>query len=79
MAILNATQLEDIRRHAERVIAVTYTKAKANAAAQAVEDWFEANRAALRAAMEAAAPGVFTTQQKQTIVKFWLQQKAGRE
>lgn len=81
MAVLNTTQLEELRRHLETSgIAVTYTKVQVNAALQAIEDWFEANRTSLSTAINAGtAPFTFTGAQKVKLVKFWLLQKAGRE
>lgn len=80
MAVLTATERAQLRRAvAQTVTSVPWTKAQINAAVQAIEDFFENNRAALGAAIEAAAPGVFNAPLKQRLVKYWLQQKYGRE
>jgi len=80
MATLTGVQLAEVRQEAARAAGVvTWTKPQANAALQAVEDWFEANRAALGAAVEAAAPGVFGAAHKRALLKYWLRQKFGRE
>jgi hypothetical protein len=81
MAILSPSELTDLRqRCAANVNTLSWTKAEVNAALQALEDWFDTSgRADAAAAMEAAAPGVFTNPQKRLIGKYWLLQKSGRE
>lgn len=80
MAVLTSDQLCDIRRDlAREFAAVGYTKAEVNAALQAIEDWFEANRASLGSAINAGtAPFVFTNPQKVALVKYWLRKKFER-
>lgn len=81
MAILTSDELCAIRRHLQtgNAVAINYTKAQVNAATQAIEDWFEANRASLAAAINAATdPFVFTNAQKLQLVKHWLRQKFER-
>ena len=80
MAVLNSTQLAELRRAmASDQATVNYNKVQINAALQAVEDWFEANRAAINAAINTAtAPLVFTGSQKSALVKYWLRQKFER-
>lgn len=75
MAILEATELAKLRRDFAEGVAVTYTKPQINAALQQIEDWFEANRASLGAAIT----GGWTANQKRRLVKFWLRQKFERE
>ncbi len=75
MATLSATELAELRQGFADGRVVAHTKPQINAVLQAVEDWFEANRASLGAAMEAAAPGVFTGPQKKAIGSYWLRQK----
>ena len=80
MALLTLTQLAAIRQDFVATLAViNKTKPQINAAIQAIEDWFEANRASLGAAIEAAAPSTFTPAQKLKLVKFWLRSKFDRE
>ena len=80
MALLTLTQLAAIRQDFVATLAViNKTKPQINVALQAIEDWFEANRASLGAAIEAAAPGQFTGAQKLKLVKFWLRSKFERE
>ena len=79
MATLTAAQREEIRRDASYAFPVTWTKPTVNAAMQAIEDWVEANRAALGAAIEAAAPSAFTAAQKKYLVARYFRQKAERD
>jgi len=78
--VLTAIQLAAIRQDFVATLTIiNKTKPQINVALQAIEDWFEANRAALGAAIEAAAPGTFTAAQKLKLVKFWLRSKFDRE
>jgi hypothetical protein len=81
MAIVSVSDLASLRqRCASDVASVTWTKAQVNAAIQALEDWFDTTgRQEAAAAIESAAPGVFTNAQKKLIGKYWLTQKSGRE
>ena len=59
---------------------ITYSKVQLGAALQAVEDWFEANRATLSAAINAAtAPLTLTAAQKKSLLLFYMRQKVRRE
>ena len=78
--VLTAIQLAAIRQDFVATLTIiNKTKPQINVALQAIDDWFEANRAALGAAIEAAAPGTFTGAQKLKLVKFWLRSKFDRE
>ncbi len=83
MAILSAPEQAELRRQiAAELPAVDFTKPQVNAAFQAIEDWFEANRASLSTAINAAtvpAGYTFTAAQKRILVAYWLRQKFGRE
>ena len=81
MPLLTAQQLASLRSDVARgQIPVTWDKTQINAALQAIEDWFESNRAALNTAINAAtAPFVFPAGIKRLILLFFLTQKAGRE
>jgi hypothetical protein len=82
MAQLTAAQLTECRNLLERSSAPvpTATKAQVNSAIQAIEDWFEASRPSLSAAINAATtPLVLTGAQKGRLLKYFLAQKAGRE
>lgn len=80
MATLLNNELSELRQTAGRDQAVDYTKPQINAALQAIEDWFEANRAALGAAINTAtAPYVFTPALKRRMVAHWFRQKFSRE
>ena len=80
MAVLSPEEATKIRQECARAFpTVNYTKPQINLAMQAVEDWFEANRAALNAAINTAtAPFIFTVPQKLEIVKRWLAGKFER-
>ena len=79
MAILTGDELAELRRAMAANGTVTWTKPQINAALQAIEDWFEANRVALGAAIEAAAPGLYNATRKKRLVAYWLRQKFVRE
>jgi hypothetical protein len=81
MATLSADQLAELRRKmASRLATVDYNKPIINSALQAIEDWFEANRAGISGAIDTAtAPYTFTAPRKKALVAFWLLQKYGRE
>lgn len=50
---------------------VRWTKGEAHAALQAIDDLVESNRAAINNAIESAAPGVFTADEKLLLIKAW--------
>ena len=83
MAQLTAVQLAEMRR---RFVVrwgddpVDFDKPTINAAFQAVEDWYEDNKAQISTDIDAAtAPYTFTGQQKKLLGAYWLLQKSGRE
>lgn len=79
MAVLTAGQLADLRNDYQAGGAVNTDKPTLNAAEQAVEDYFENTfRAGVAAAIETAAPGVFTNAQKRRIVTAYLWRKFQR-
>ena len=80
MAILTATQLAQLQNLSESERPpITHLKPQLNAAFQAVEDWFEANRASLSTALNTATtPLILTPSQKRALVKAWLLQKFER-
>lgn len=76
MATLTPTEQDELRRHvAGDGYAGAKTKPDFTAAFQSIENWFEANRAALATAIV----GTWTVSQKKALVKHWLLQKFGRE
>ncbi len=81
MASLTPDQLAQLRRNAcstDNTISAA-TKPVLNAALQSIEDWFEANRASLSTAINAAtSPITLTAAQKRTLVMYWLRQKFER-
>lgn len=81
MATLTATQLLDLRHvMARNVTPQTWTKAQLAAALQAVEDRLRlaGTQSTLANDIEAAAPGVFTAQQKQALFGVWCYTAAQR-
>jgi hypothetical protein len=82
MAILSSGQLVELRNSCERLAAVGWTKPQIAAVLQAIEDWFEANRASLVTALNTAlaAQGLtLTAAQKRALVVAFFTQKATRE
>jgi hypothetical protein len=81
MAVLDATQRAEIRQALARLSdAIDYDKPKVNLAIQALEDWYENNKAGVSTAMNAAtSPFVFSAAQKKKIGAYWFLQKAARE
>jgi hypothetical protein len=80
MAVLNAQQLTALRNAAERNLGVHYTKPQFNAALQAIEDRLQlaATRTAIANDIEAAAPGVFSAAEKNTLFGIWCVTAAQR-
>lgn len=79
MAVLSKSDLVDGRGVMARGAVVTWTKAQVNAALQAAEDQFNADRARYAAAIETAAPGVFSSAEKKRLGGVWMIRKAQRE
>lgn len=75
MATLSEPQLATLRAGFQAKLAMNTTKPVLNTAFQEIEDWFEANRSSLGAAIT----GPFTAGQKRALLAFWLHQKFGRE
>lgn len=84
MAILNNDQLAEARRKAEPDLSalgtITHQKAAVNSALQAVEDWWENNKASLNTAVnQAISPVTFTVAQKKILLRVWMWFKFFRE
>lgn len=81
MAVLLPNELAELRqRAAGGQVVVDYTKPTINAALQAIEDWVEANRAALGTAINTTtAPYVFSPAMKKRLFAHWCRQKFRRE
>ncbi len=80
MAVLTKPQTRQIGRHITRGVTTDWSSTQADAAVQAIEDWFEANRGAISAAINAASsPKVFSAAQKKTLLLEFLLQKVRRE
>ena len=80
MAVLNAKQLAKLRQGFQREgNHGAWVKADLNDAYQAIEDWWEANRANLGSAIDTAtAPLVLPTGIKKELARQWLGDKLGR-
>jgi hypothetical protein len=79
MAALPADALVKLRNGYERDLeAIAHVKSVASAVDQAIEDGFDAALPGIRTAMETAAPGVFTTGQKNKRIKNWLRNRLER-
>ena len=75
MATLSTAELAELRNQVQGAhYRPDITKPQLNLAFQQVEDWFEANRASLAAAIT----GPFTATQKRQLGTYWLRQKAAR-
>ena len=83
MATLTPAQLAQLRRKfAQKLgnVTIDFDKPIVNAAFQAIEDWYEDNKAQISIDIDTAtAPYVFTGQEKKWLGAFWLLQKSGRE
>jgi hypothetical protein len=80
MAVMTSDELVEIRRECAVGETVTWDKATINIALQAIEDWFEANKADLVGAINTAtSPFVFSNPQKKKLIAYWLKQKFRRE
>lgn len=81
MAILTTEELADIRQNvAAKFNEINWDKPIINAALQAIEDWFEANKAAGSAAIDTAtSPFIFTSPQKKLLFAYWLFHKFMKE
>jgi len=80
MAIFTEKQKTRVRQEVARTKRVTWVKGDIDLATQAIEDFFEANRPALVAAINTAtAPFVFPNRIKKAILKQWLKEKFGVE
>lgn len=81
MAILTSIELAEVRQNITiNTAIIDYTKSVANAAVQAIEDFMEANRAAIGTAINTAtAPYVFTPAMKKKLFAYWCRQKFSRE
>jgi len=75
MAALTAAQLAELRRNiqAEWTTPIDFGKPTANAALQAIEDWYEGQRTVVNGLVNTAtAPKVFTGAEKKLIAKHFL-------
>lgn len=79
MAVLSGADLKIMRQGAAAdVVPVTWTKAQAKLALQAVEDYYQATaKAGFGAAIETAVPGVFSNPAKKTLGRYYFQHRFG--
>lgn len=81
MAVLDPTQLAKVRqRLAKDTTSQSWTKAEANAALQAIEDWWHkpAVQSSLNTDVVASSSFVWDTPQKKAALKHWLKSKFDR-
>lgn len=71
MAVLSPSKLAQFRKRARELhpemLPSMWSRAQINAAFQALEDWYQANKASAAADVEAAVPGVFNNNQKKAL------------
>jgi hypothetical protein len=81
MATIAVDDLAELRRACSQAgMRVNYSKPQINTALQAIEDWFDRNRPALDAAIDAATvPFVFTVAQKGDLIFACLEQKGRKK
>lgn len=80
MAVLTTQQKAKLSQHVSKLMTCDYTKAQVYAANQAIEDWFESQRASLTTAINAAtSPYVFPPAIKKAMVAHFLAEKSQRE
>lgn len=82
MAVLSEDELAEFRSDMARNSATqSWSKAQFKAAIQAVEDFMQqsSTKTGLLSAIEAAAPGAFTNQQKQDLFVMWSKTYARRQ
>lgn len=81
MATVDAAELAKIRRKMSKDYTdPPWEKPAINAAIQALEDWYEGERATVNAALNAAtSPLTLTAEQKKKLVGYFLIEKAVRE
>lgn len=82
MATLNENELVELRSDMARNSATqTWSKQDFKAGVQAIEDFMlqSSTKTALLNAVEAAAPGAFTNQQKQDLFVMWSKTYARRQ
>ena len=75
MAVLNNNELADLRRRTQREWStdIDFDKSVANAALQAMEDWYEDERTVVSGLIiTATSPKAFTAAEKKLIAKHFL-------
>jgi hypothetical protein len=87
MAVLTARELNELRKRCAAELGVAdFDKATANAALQAIEDWYETNKATgstdidtATTAINTVSPYTFSAPQKKILFQYWNFQKFNRE
>jgi len=80
MAAISTKEKSKIRQKMSSIGTVDYNRPTINAAMQAVEDWFDGERATISAQIDiATSPKVLSNQQKKKLVGFWMLKKYVRE
>ena len=80
MATLNQTKLRALRQDVATKVGMRpslWSKQDLNAAFQALEDWYQANKASAAADMETAAPGLFSNAQKKEVADSYFDLRLG--
>ncbi len=79
MATLSDAQKAQLRKELSKGEEVTWDRGTADLASQAIEDWFESNRASISTAINTAtSPITLSAALKTKLVKFYLRQKFTR-
>lgn len=80
MPVLTVEELRDIRNECSRTLTVNYNKGQVALAAQAIEDFLDANAGAVSSAINTAtSPFVFTAAQKKKIFAEVVRKKYERD
>ena len=81
MAVLTGAELAKARRLTRQMVgSLDYDKSTINAALQAIEDWFETNRAGISTDIDTATnPTVLTNTEKKRLGAAWLLYKSATE
>lgn len=79
---LTATEKDKLRQAFARDFPDPPIKTVLNAALDALDDWFETQRATIKSTMDSAATGAggsaFTAAQAKTLGRYWLRTKFGK-
>lgn len=81
MALLSSNELAKLRQECSKGVKVNYLKEDINSSLQAIENWFDKSsvKQSLSNDIDASTSFSFTNVQKKQLVKYWLQDRFGRE